>query len=179
MLADPDVKAAIDESCSILTQAVDSALGSPAKGLTREVPQELIDHLHNDTFLFSGFKTYHEAREISAHLLDTDTGTFKSFDKFFEEVRSIHQRYNQNYLHAEYNFAVQSTQMAVKWHDFEQDGDQYLLQYRTANDGLVRPEHQALHNTTLPIDDPFWDSYTPPLGWNCRCTVVQVRKSST
>ena len=47
---------------------------------------------------------------------------------------------------------------------------------RTANDGLVRPEHQALHNTTLPIDDPFWDSYTPPLGWNCRCTVVQVNR---
>ena len=66
--------------------------------------------------------------------------------------------------------------MAVKWHDFQHDGDRYLLQYRTANDGLVRPEHQALHNTTLPIDDPFWDSYTPPLGWNCRCTVVQVNR---
>lgn len=66
--------------------------------------------------------------------------------------------------------------MAVKWHDFQHDGDRYLLQYRTANDGLVRPEHQALHNTTLPIDDPFWNSYTPPLGWNCRCTVVQVNR---
>lgn len=29
---------------------------------------------------------------------------------------------------------------------------------------------------TLPIDDKFWDSYLPPLGWRCRCTVVQVRK---
>lgn len=169
MLSAPSVKAAIDETCSILTHGVDSAI-------KREVPQELIDHLHDSTFLFSGFKTYHEAREVSARLLDTETGTFKTFDKFYEEVRSIHKRYNQNYLRAEYNFAVQSTQMAVRWHKFEQDGDRYLLQYRTANDGLVRPEHQALHNTTLPIGDPFWNDYTPPLGWNCRCTVVQVRR---
>ncbi|MBQ7855294.1 MAG: hypothetical protein IJ352_09820 [Muribaculaceae bacterium] len=34
----------------------------------------------------------------------------------------------------------------------------------------------ALHGVTLPIDDPFWDSFLPPNGWNCRCTAVQVRK---
>ena len=57
-----------------------------------------------------------------------------------------------------------------------EDGDRYLLQYRTAHDEKVRATHAALHNTTLPPDDPFWDEYYPPLGWNCRCTVVQVRR---
>ena len=168
MLADdPDVRAAVDETCRILSHAVSSAI-------PQEVPPELTEHLRSDTFLFSGFKTYHEAREVSALLLDPDTGSFKAFDRFLADVQTLNDTYNKNYLNAEYNFAVQSTQMAVRWHDFEQDGDRYLLQYRTANDGLVRPEHQALHNTTLPVSDPFWNSYTPPLGWNCRCTVVQV-----
>jgi hypothetical protein len=66
--------------------------------------------------------------------------------------------------------------MASKWRDFEADGDRYDLQYRTAADEKVRAEHAALHDTTLPVDDPFWNGFTPPNGWNCRCTVVQVRK---
>ena len=70
-----------------------------------------------------------------------------------------------------------SAQMAAKWEGFRQDGDRYNLQYRTAGDNHVRPEHAALDRVTLPITDTFWESYYPPNGWNCRCTVVQVRKS--
>ena len=58
-----------------------------------------------------------------------------------------------------------------------QDGDRYNLQYRTQRDEKVRPEHAALDRVTLPMSDPFWQEYYPPNGWNCRCTVVQVRKS--
>ena len=41
----------------------------------------------------------------------------------------------------------------------------------------MRPEHAALHGVTLPVTDTFWETYYPPNGWNCQCTVVQVRKS--
>ena len=41
----------------------------------------------------------------------------------------------------------------------------------------MREEHAALHGVTLPPSDSFWAEYYPPNGWNCRCTVVQVRKS--
>lgn len=78
---------------------------------------------------------------------------------------------------AEYNFAQASAGMAEKWEQFTEDGDDYLLQYRTANDSKVRPEHAELHGITLPAEDSFWDEYFPPNGWNCRCTVVQVLKS--
>lgn len=70
-----------------------------------------------------------------------------------------------------------SAESAAKWERFAQDGDRYYLQYRTVGDNRVRPEHQALHGVTLPIDDPFWAEYFPPNGWMCRCDTVQVRKS--
>ena len=66
--------------------------------------------------------------------------------------------------------------MAAKWEQYSEDGDRYLLQYRTAHDDKVRPEHAALDRITLPMSDPFWESYYPPLSWNCRCSVVQVRR---
>lgn len=58
-----------------------------------------------------------------------------------------------------------------------QDSDRYNLQYRTQRDKKVRPEHAALDRVTLPVTDSFWREFYPPNGWNCRCTVVQVRKS--
>ena len=114
-------------------------------------------------------------REVGLSLL-TPNGDIKPFSAFLNDVKAINDRYNHNYLRAEYQQAVAASQMAVRWHEFEKDGDRYDLQYRTANDSRVREEHAILHNTTLPPSDPFWDSFLPPNGWGCRCTTVQVRK---
>lgn len=164
MMSDEDVRALTHETYRVLSSAI---------GVKQEVPDDLRRLLEESTFVFSGFKTYHELREVSA-LIQAEDGGFKSWDIFSQEVLAIDNRYNRNYLQAEYNFAVQSAQMATKWKDFEKDGDEYLLQYRTAGDDKVRAEHAVLHNTTLPINDPFWDEYLPPLDWGCRCTTVQV-----
>lgn len=43
--------------------------------------------------------------------------------------------------------------------------------YRTAGDQNVRPSHDALKNTVLRYDDPFWDAHYPPNDWGCRCGV--------
>lgn len=132
--------------------------------------------LQRSDYIFSGLKTFHELNEAFPSLLD-DNGNRKSFERFLNDVQKINKTYNQNYLRAEYNFASASAEMAARWEQFMDDGDRYHLQYRTAADGKVRPEHAALHGVTLPIDDPFWNSFLPPNGWNCRCTAVQVRKS--
>ena len=140
-----------------------------------EVPETLRYALENNAFTFSGFKTFHCMREVGLSLTN-DEGHIKPFAEFLTDVKKINARYNHHYLEAEYNHAVAASQMASRWYDFEQDGDDYNLQYRTAGDDRVREDHAVLHDTTLPPSDPFWDKYFPPNGWNCRCTVVQVRK---
>jgi len=132
--------------------------------------------LQQSDYIFSGIKTFHELHEAFPSLID-ENGTRKPFEQFLNDVQNINQTYNRNYLRAEYNFCQASAAMAAKWEQFQQDGERYNLQYRTAGDDKVRPEHAALDRVTLPIDDPFWRDYYPPNGWNCRCTVVQVRKS--
>ncbi len=132
--------------------------------------------LQRSDYIFSGMKAFHEMNEAFPSLID-ENGNRKSFERFLNDVRKIDKTYNSNYLRAEYNFVQASAEMAGKWEGFMQDGDRYYLQYRTARDGRVRPEHAALHGVTLPITDTFWEEFYPPNGWGCRCTVVQVRKS--
>ena len=141
-----------------------------------EMSDLMRQRLTRSNYIFSGIKTFHELNEAFPSLLDSN-GNRKSFEQFYNDVQKIDKTYNQNYLHAEYNFVHASAQMAAKWEQFTEDGDRYNLQYRTAGDDKVRPEHAALNGVTRPMNDPFWETYYPPNGWNCRCTVVQVRKS--
>lgn len=140
-----------------------------------KMSDKMRERLTRSDYIFSGIKTFHELNEAFPSLLD-ENGDRKTFEHFLNDVQKVNDTYNRNYLRAEYNFVHQSAQMAAKWEQYSEDGDRYYLQYRTAHDDKVRPEHAALEGVTLPMSDPFWETYYPPNGWNCRCTVAQVRK---
>ncbi len=156
------------------TEAHAAALDSSFQKV--EMTDTMRRRLQRSDYVFSGMKTFHELNEAFPSLLD-ENGERKPFERFLNDVRKIDETYNSNYLRAEYNFVQASAEMAAKWERFIRDGDRYYLQYRTASDDKVRPEHAELHGITLPPGDPFWEEYFPPNGWNCRCDVVQVRKS--
>lgn len=169
LLTDSDVRKFIERQKLIFDNAVDTAL--------KEVPLDdiSVQRLKESNYVFSGIKTFHELNEAFPSLLDEE-GNRKPFNQFLNDVQKVYDAYNVQYLRTEYNFAQASALMAARWKKFEQDGDRYNLQYRTMYDKRVRRTHRMLHNITLPITSPFWDKYFPPNGWNCRCTVVQVRK---
>ncbi|EIJ33356.1 phage minor head protein [Thiothrix nivea] len=71
-----------------------------------------------------------------------------------------------------YDTNMRSAHMAGKWEQIQRSKKTFpYLQYRTAGDSRVRPEHARWDNLILPVDDPFWDTHYPPNGWGCRCTV--------
>ncbi|MBD5343405.1 MAG: minor capsid protein [Bacteroides sp.] len=164
----PEARRLIAETVKQLNTAISSSV-------PHEVPEVVRYALENNAFIFSGFKAFHTLREVGLSLT-TDKGDIKPFETFRRDVEQVNNRYNHNYLRAEYNHAVGASLMAARWQQIEADGDRYDLQYRTAQDDRVREDHAILHGTTLPPSDPFWAQYLPPNGWNCRCTAVQVRK---
>lgn len=168
-LKDPRARAVVDETMRTLSTAIDEAV-------PHDMPKTLRIALEENAFIFSGFKTFHSLREVGLSMLD-DKGDVKPLEAFRKDIQAINAKYNTNYLRAEYQHALGSSLMAVKWQQLAQNTDRYFLQYRTAEDEKVRESHALLNGITLPADDPFWDKYYPPNGWGCRCQAVQVRRS--
>lgn len=48
------------------------------------------------------------------------------------------------------------------------------LRYVSALLPKSRPSHREKHGVVLPVDDPFWNKWMPPNGFNCYCTVTSV-----
>lgn len=44
-------------------------------------------------------------------------------------------------------------------------------QYDAVNDSHTRPSHLAMDNKVFRADSPVWDTWYPPNGFRCRCTV--------
>ena len=47
-------------------------------------------------------------------------------------------------------------------------------EYVAIMDARVRPAHAALHGMRYAKDDPQLREVTPPNGWNCRCTLIEI-----
>lgn len=47
-------------------------------------------------------------------------------------------------------------------------------QYRSQRDPSVRDAHRGLDGKVYHADHPFWDSWYPPNGFNCRCYVKSL-----
>ncbi len=140
--------------------------------------QHLLSTMQANTFWFSGAKTYSQLQTLHS-LVTTEDGSIREWSDYKQKALDVHHLYNVNWLNAEYNHAIASSQMAGRWLDFQNTKATLpLLRFQTIGDDRVRPEHQSLDGITLPIDDVFWLSHYPPIGWRCRCDIIALRKGN-
>lgn len=130
-------------------------------------------------YRFSGAKTYQQLAEMNSFLVDQN-GKIRSYNDFKKNVDKVHQKYNKNYLQAEYQTAKRAAQASRQWKGFEQNKDLFPnLKYMTIDDDKVRLDHEKLHGVIKPVNDPFWDTHYPPNGWRCRCYVKPTNEAVT
>ena len=59
------------------------------------------------------------------------------------------------------------------------DGLLWGFSYHAVGDSRTRQTHLAQHGVCAPVDDPFWNEWTPPNGYNCRCWLISEWEEPT
>jgi len=135
--------------------------------------KELLTKLRTNIYEFSAAKTFQQVRAAQEFIFD-NKGFKRAFREFEKDAQKVFDLYNKTWLKTEYNTTISQADSAARWRDIEDDKQLLpFLKYQTVGDARVREDHAELDGVIKPVDDPFWDTFMPPLGWNCRCEVVQ------
>lgn len=145
---------------------------STAKGQRLE---KLLD-IRENTYMFSGAKTYMQTNEMVG-LLKDENGKIKTFKKFKDDVMPVYKEYNVNWLEAEYQTAIGQSQIIDHWINIVENKDILpILKYVAVEDENTSALCRSIDGTTLPVDHPFWRRFMPLNHYRCRCTVSQHAK---
>ncbi len=135
--------------------------------------------LRYNLWRFSAAKSLQQAQKY-ASLLRDDSGMKRPVKDFYALAEGVNRTYNTIWLRTEYNTVLNTAFVSRKYIEAQRDKDVFpYMQYKTAHDERVRSSHQKLDGVIKPVDDPFWDTYLPPNGYNCRCTVIKLSDGKT
>ena len=131
----------------------------------------MLKELQESVYLFSGAKTFQNTLEMSEALVRD--GKVLSFSEFKDVAEKIFDRYNKDWLKAEYNTAISSARSAAKWTSIEANKDQRPYLMYDAVDEVACKICKPLHGIILPVNDPFWKRNGIPQHFNCMCVIHQ------
>lgn len=78
-------------------------------------------------------------------------------------------------LNTIYRVNMQSAYSAARYQRMRDNVDNRpYWQYSAVGDERTRPAHLALNGKIYRYDDPFWATFYPPNGFNCRCSVIAL-----
>lgn len=161
----------------VLTAGVIEGFGGDIVDFDLGSSQKIAIRLYKEnTQIFSAAKTYQQVVTLTDALFDEDNKIIP-FSDFKKVGLEVYEKYNVNWLQAEYQTAVLQSEGARQWLDIEEDKETFpFLQYVTIGDDRVRQAHKERDGITRPVDDAFWSTNYPPIGWRCRCDTLQLLK---
>ena len=140
---------------------------------------EMLKNLQHNAGVFSMFKNHSMVKEVAGLLKDGD-GNLKARQQFITDAKKIDDQYRDQYLKVEYDTAVRASRMAAQWGRIQATKHLYpCLEYMESTSSHPREDHLDYVGITRPVDDSFWDTYYPPNGWRCQCSVSQTDQVAT
>lgn len=154
--------------------------------------QELWQRAQAKAFTVAGVTSQDVLEDIRA-AVDDALSTGKTFTGFEDNIKPILQQkgwwgrhsqtdketgemfgksLNPYRLKTIYQTNLQTAYMAGRYQSqIENIDHRPFWEYVAILDGRTRPSHKAMDGKVFRFDDPFWDSFYPPNGFNCRCRV--------
>ncbi|HEX7866577.1 MAG TPA: phage minor head protein [Variovorax sp.] len=147
----PETSLAHDDLAGPVHAKVYTVAGATKADLVRDLQGSLVSALENGT---------------------TITQFRKDFDQAVQEHGWTYKGKRGWRTSVIFDTNMRSSHMAGRWAQIQAGkARRPFLQYRTAGDARVRPQHRAWNGLIYPVDDAFWQTHYPPNGWGCRCTV--------
>jgi SPP1 gp7 family putative phage head morphogenesis protein len=145
---------------------------------TSQAWDDLAGPVHGKVFTVAGSTKVDLVRDLQGSLVSalekgtTITQFRKDFDQAVQEHGWTYKGKRGWRTSVIFDNNMRSAHMAGRWSQIQAGKDRRpYLQYRTAGDAKVRPQHRAWNGSIYPVDHLFWQTHYPPNGWGCRCTV--------
>ena len=107
--------------------------------------------------------------------------TFETFVKDVgEKLEATWGKADSSRLQTIFSTNVQSAYSAGRWRQLTDPdvlAERPYHMYDAVLDGRTSELCKHLDGTTLPADDPFWETHTPPLHFNCRSGIISLTES--
>lgn len=139
---------------------------------------DLAGPVHGKVFTVAGATSTDLVRDMHAAVTDAVSKgrTLSQFRKDFDRIVQEHgwtYKGKRGWRSAViFNTNMRASHMAGRWKQLVANQEQRpYLQYRTAGDSRVRPQHRMWNGSIYLLSDSFWQTHYPPNGWGCRCTV--------
>ena len=124
----------------------------------------------------SGLHTLDQVRLLRDSLQEAlDEGL--SFDQWKERVQD-NIPLNSHRLETIYRTNLALAYARGAWSNFlENESRRPFLMYSAILDARVRPSHARMDGHIARVGDPVWQRWSPPCGFNCRCTLISLSPS--
>lgn len=145
--------------------------------VTREEFDDIDEHYRSRLFTIAHITCVDEIYRVQRKLAEAiaQGQTLEQFRNAVrrEEVTGL----TDFHLETVFRTNIQNAYQSGQWMAIEENRDIIAaLEYHAILDDRVRPTHAQMHGTVAPVDDPIWSKWTPPNGYNCRCSLIPVTR---